>query len=219
MPPARKPKPRPDRVERLPWEKQRGESAVAFTAFALYRDLGAQRSCAKVGQALGRATGTMERYSSKHHWVERAEAYDAYLDRRRLEATQESWRVAAAGHVAIVGNVRQALAAKLTGDAQRNITALNPDDLEWGDISRLMRDTVTLERAIHGQPSDIANRVLQIDVNQAISHLRTVIELARRHMDTDQFRGFILDYRAATGAALEDARGLQQLAPVQEEGA
>ena len=36
------------------WERQEGETAQAFQAFAAYRDMGAERSLAKVAQKVGK---------------------------------------------------------------------------------------------------------------------------------------------------------------------
>ena len=43
-----------NREGRLPWERQPTETAKAFYAFTLYRDLGYKRSLAKVRQEYGK---------------------------------------------------------------------------------------------------------------------------------------------------------------------
>lgn len=193
-------------VDRLPWEKQPKESATAFAAFALYRDLGPERSLVKAGEHLGKTAGTLSSWSKKHHWVERVDQYDHYLDKRRIEQMQESWRVANIAHRHITTRLREAVQAKLEGDPARGITPLDPDDLEWSDVARLAREAITLERLSHGQPTDLAARVVSIDVNTAVDHIKTLVELARRHMDAEQFQAFILDYKAATAVMIESPR-------------
>lgn len=75
------------------WERQDGEPAKAFAAFIWYRDLGPEtRSLNLAYQRESgappamRAPGTWAAWSSEWRWVERAAAYDAYLDdlRRRV---------------------------------------------------------------------------------------------------------------------------------------
>jgi hypothetical protein len=72
--------------ELLPWEKQRRESAKAFAAFVLYRDLRAQRSLTKVVR-LQYETGTptsrsqLGEWSARWSWVERADAFDREEDK------------------------------------------------------------------------------------------------------------------------------------------
>jgi hypothetical protein len=61
----------------LAWSRQPDESARAFEAFELYRDMGAERSLAKVGRELGKSTALMERWSATHDWVDRVKALEA----------------------------------------------------------------------------------------------------------------------------------------------
>ena len=65
-----------------PWEQQPGESAKAFEAFAIYRDMGVERSVRKVAQQLNKSLTLIGRWSSNHNWPERARAYDRDLDKR-----------------------------------------------------------------------------------------------------------------------------------------
>jgi hypothetical protein len=70
------------------WVKRTNESAKAYHAFCVYRDLGANRSFAKTWQALGKNAGyrrVLEDWSSKYHWVDRVVAYDAHLEAKLRE--------------------------------------------------------------------------------------------------------------------------------------
>jgi len=75
-----------------PWDRQDREPPKAWDAFVTYRDLGPrERSTAKVGQELGKPKGLCDRWSSMWNWVERAAAFDAFVDadwQRELLATQ-----------------------------------------------------------------------------------------------------------------------------------
>lgn len=68
------------------WEQQPRESAKAYDAFLLYRDLGAERSLAAVGQRLGKSKAICERWSARWSWVRRCAAYDTHLVRLADEA-------------------------------------------------------------------------------------------------------------------------------------
>lgn|SRR5262249_55232137 len=72
------------------WDKRAEESEQAFAAFVMYRDMGAERSTAKVGQRLGKSRTLMDRWSARHQWVERAHAYDKRQDRVRVEAANKA---------------------------------------------------------------------------------------------------------------------------------
>jgi hypothetical protein len=55
------------------------ESSQAREAFDCYLSLGPQRSLAKVGQALGKSTTILERWSKAHAWQERIAAHEKKL--------------------------------------------------------------------------------------------------------------------------------------------
>jgi hypothetical protein len=89
----------------LSYEQQPNESAPAFRAYALYRDLGADRSLDRAYAAYrgavphGIAPGQWNLWSVKYSWVARALAYDAHLDaekrklreRKTLELETRRW--------------------------------------------------------------------------------------------------------------------------------
>jgi hypothetical protein len=62
------------------WERQPRESAQAFAAFALYRDQMGRRSTAQAAATLDKSKRLIQRWSSRHQWVQRVRAYDRYLD-------------------------------------------------------------------------------------------------------------------------------------------
>lgn len=58
------------------WERQKDESAQAFEAFVLYRDMGAERSLEAVAQKLSKSISLIKRWSREKNWVERVRAYE-----------------------------------------------------------------------------------------------------------------------------------------------
>lgn len=62
------------------WEQQSKESSRAFAAFVCYRDLGLQRSCAKVAELLKLAAPSVLELSKRHNWQNRVRAWDAHVD-------------------------------------------------------------------------------------------------------------------------------------------
>jgi len=66
----------------------KGESAKAYQAFCVYRDLGPTRSLSKVAHSLTKSRTLLADWSVKWGWVERAAAYDA--EQERLAAAEEA---------------------------------------------------------------------------------------------------------------------------------
>lgn len=65
-----------------PWERLDGETPPAWRAFTTYRDMGTERSHAKVAQELGKSKPLLSGWSRRWSWVQRCAAYDAELDRQ-----------------------------------------------------------------------------------------------------------------------------------------
>lgn len=90
--------PRIEKYRGDPWEKQDGESAVAFEAFVLYRDMGVERGQHKVAEQLSKSRALMGRWSRRWKWVERADAWDREQDRLERLALNKERRAAARRH-------------------------------------------------------------------------------------------------------------------------
>ncbi|MBC9717862.1 hypothetical protein H9Y04_35555 [Streptomyces sp. TRM66268-LWL] len=133
------------------WERQPGESAAAWEAFACYRDLGLSRSISKVTGMLHKARSLIERWSAAHRWVQRAEAWDREQDRlwrgERLQAAREVARRHA--------RLASAAQAKLVAQLQQ----FDPARLTPSDVIRWLEVTVRIERQAYG-----------IDLAEAAAH-------------------------------------------------
>lgn len=82
------PAPAPSAVESFidEWERQPGEPRRAFSAFVLFRDMGDERGVVKVRTDAGFAATpkTLMNWATTWRWVERADAFDRMLDRKRV---------------------------------------------------------------------------------------------------------------------------------------
>ena len=133
-----------------PWERQAGESGRAYAGFCAYRDLGSGRSLDKVGRQrsgdrTGRkrgSTGQLRRWSSRWHWVQRALAWDAELDKKRREAQVAAVRAMNERHV------EEAMA--MQARAMERLRALDPRELDAPALLRFIVESAKLERAARG---------------------------------------------------------------------
>lgn len=90
-------------VDAKPWTRLKGERTKAFNLFTIYRDLGPERSLKRAhakyteaapdqGDSMAKPVSKqqLEIYSRNNNWVERAEAYDDYLEEKtRLSNEKE----------------------------------------------------------------------------------------------------------------------------------
>ena len=155
----------------LPYERQPGEPKRAYAAFAVYREMGVERSLAKAAKEIGRSVRVLEMRSVSWKWVERCQEYDAYLDRQARRAREKDRsimlerhaRLAMLGQSLVVDTLR-----KLLEEAQQDPTK----KLSASDVSRLLEVSVKVERMSRGEPSEIselggsANRPLRVSVEE-----------------------------------------------------
>ena len=106
-----------------PWEQQPGESAKAFEAFAIYRDMGVERSVRKVTQRLNKSLTLIGKWSSRYNWPERARAYDRDLDRQAHAQAVREVRSMTNRHIRIA---MQLQAKALEALEQLNVATLSP---------------------------------------------------------------------------------------------
>jgi len=128
------------------WERQEGETAQAFQAFAAYRDMGAERSLAKVAQKVGKSKPLMERWSRRWQWVIRAEAWDDEMDRqvrRELEKGITGMRKTHA-------DIAHAMLVK----ALRALQAIPAEEMTPRDISTMVDVAAKLERLSRGEVTE-----------------------------------------------------------------
>ena len=134
-------------AEVKPWERQPGESAKAYEAFSTYRDMGSDRSLAKVGHALGKSKAMMEKWSSAHNWVERAKEWDVEQDRILQKQQIEDIKKMRKRHATLAESmiIKAAQALK-----QIPIEKITPQD-----IARMADVGSKLERISRGDVGDV----------------------------------------------------------------
>ena len=134
--------------ELKPWEKQPGETAKAYAAFLLYRDLPAvDRS---VAAAWGRKKGRkrVERWCTAHDWVNRAALNDADLASRRRERMAKEMERAQDDGLMLVR-------ADLAKYAER-IKGMDAEDLAAGQIPAGLKMLIELQLKLLGYEDSVA---------------------------------------------------------------
>lgn len=135
------------------WERQAGESSVAYEAFLLYRNMGHEtegekkkRRLASVAEKLGKSLKLMERWSFTWDWVERARAYDNELQRISMEETREAVRKMLKDHM----KMAQALQKK----AMTALLRLDDQSLSARNILDYLAQGIELERQARLEVAD-----------------------------------------------------------------
>ena len=129
------------------WERQPEESAKAWEAFVIYRDLGLQRSLRKVAEELSKSETLMKRWSKQYDWPKRAQAWDAEQDRISRAAQVEEIKKMRRRHAKIAETAMDKISAALE--------RLDPEDISNSDIARLMSEASKLERLSRGDVGEV----------------------------------------------------------------
>lgn len=164
----------------VPWERQPGESARAFYAFTLYRDLPPrERSLRRVADLLygGRdgatrgphkhVPGRIKRWATRFAWAERAAAWDQEMERHA--------RQVAIAAVEEMRNRHAQEAVALQQRAIRRLREMRPDELSPRDVLVFIIEGAKLERLSRGEPDTVTEAR-----NPWIQAVLTVWERRRR---------------------------------------
>ncbi len=199
-----------------PWEKRKGESARAYQAFLLYRDLGQDRSLiASYRTWTGRAQvkdfpGYWRGWAAKHEWAFRADQWDAELIRLADHELRRRVGAKASQYGALIDGLFAAAAKEL----QRRIAMLAKEDLDERAISSLgsiaqaidvgMKHDRSIAAEAAGRLGDAASAGRPLDPRQSHEELLRRLEgIAMHDAALDALRGTA----PAPGAATTKPKG------------
>lgn len=185
------------------WEKQSGETAREYEYFSVYRDMGAERSVAKVARERRKTVQHLGSISKKRNWVARCRAYDDYRAKKVLqekEKVREDMSKRHLSYMKALGSIAmlpiQALVDRLKKypDETRNLQETQTIDLIKlaNSSARTLDICVKIERLTLGiateiseiqdteksSTSDIAEQALEND-NVAKKLIELLAELSR----------------------------------------
>ena len=162
--------------DRLP-----NESRQAFQAFRTYLELDEDRSTAAVARKLGKTKALIDRWCSPargHNWVERARAYDEWIEHREREAMIRE-RLKMRRRHAQLG----LLAQKKCTEA---LPHLNPTEIKASGFARLLGESTRLERLALGDDSEDGGHA---SVTIVVNHRHPTPGDAPKTFPVSKFRG------------------------------
>lgn len=103
-----------------PWERQLGESAAAYAAFAVFRDGGAARGLKATAQAVGKSYSLIRRWAKRDEWEKRALAWDLAQERDLAEVARQERREAVRRQLQDADRLERLAMAKLSALVRRD---------------------------------------------------------------------------------------------------
>ncbi len=127
-----------------------GESARAYAAFCMFRDLREARSLTLVGRRLGCSKQNIGRWATHWNWKERCLAYDRHLDaihRAAWIAERRAMKRRQMRHVIDMQGIAMSQLKELQSRAEAGL----PLKLSVAEIIRFIEVGAKLERAARGE--------------------------------------------------------------------
>jgi hypothetical protein len=158
------------------------ESARAFQAFCIYRDLGPQRSldrarerfCADQGKdrQSRRRPGNWSLWSAKFNWVERAEEYDDSVEEERREAASEQRR-----------QLHEVRARFVVEEQQRILNRLRKDDAYVDKLEAASSTEVKLSKSNRAAGTTTTTTVKPPNPRDIAAVLKALNETSKQAME------------------------------------
>ena len=148
-----------------PWERQPDETTKPFEAFCTYRDMGRERSLAKVAEKLSKSEQIMKRWSAKFSWVDRVTAWDDEQERIEREIAQKEQSKA----IREMRKRHADLASAMLVKAAKALKAIPDDEVKAGDISRMVDVASKLERISRGDVGEVVEERNGGDATPAVT--------------------------------------------------
>ncbi len=169
----------------LRWFRQKGESRKAYEAFAIYRDLGAARTQAKVATHLGKSIKLMQRWSANYEWVDRAAAFDANEEWERMVSFREQRTQMYANDAKIARMFKQKVVDRLK--------TLDASELSPTQLSHWLEVAVKVERLALGDSTERIDQVMKESTEEsglfaAVQENPDLLDAAAKLLDASRAR-------------------------------
>lgn len=134
-----------------PWERRENETTKAYEAFCIYRDMGRERSLAKVAEKQQKSGSLIGRWSRENDWVDRAAKWDDEQERIEREIAQKEQAKA----IKSMRERHAKLAEAMLIKAAKGLARIPDDEIKPGDVSRMVDVASKLERISRGDVGEV----------------------------------------------------------------
>ena len=131
------------------WERINGESAPAYSAFCVFRDLGTERNIRKAVETVekdtelqGKKYRVWRNYSMQYKWQERTADYDRYLERLKQAELRKT--------IEAQGEMHRQITGKMLDVVNKKLDTMNPQELAQGNVTEWVNTAIKTEREIAG---------------------------------------------------------------------
>jgi hypothetical protein len=127
------------------WEKLKGESSSAFSAFCAYRDFKDDRNIRRAIESVEKDKCVCEKkyrvwrnWAAQFRWRERAAEYDRYIEKMKQGEVRKTIEAQGEKHRMVTGKMLDVVCKKLD--------TMNPEELTQGNVSEWVQTAVKVQR-------------------------------------------------------------------------
>jgi len=131
------------------WERLSGESSLAFAAFCVFRDYGAERSIRKAIESIeqdeivrGKKYRVWRNWSTAFKWRDRAADYDRHIEQLKQTELRKT--------IEAQGEVHRKVTGKMLEVVQKKLDTMNPQELTQGNLTEWVQTAIKAEREAAG---------------------------------------------------------------------
>jgi len=131
------------------WERLTGESGAAYSAFCVYRDMGADRNIRKAVEAAEADEAVrFKRYrvwrnwAVQYRWRERAADYDKYVEKLKQAELRKT--------IEAQGEKQREVTGKMLDVVKQKLDGMNPADLTQSAVAEWVQTAIKAEREAAG---------------------------------------------------------------------
>lgn len=146
------------------WERQENETALQYSYFKAYLDLGVLRTLPKVQQQYGKSIAYFQKLSAKNNWTVRSDAYDRYIDEITRKENIEAIKKANKENIQIAQMIKYAVGKKAQSIIEKIKQAGSNEELDqilaeinWNVLPTLANTAVDIERKSYGINNEMLN--------------------------------------------------------------
>ena len=167
------------------WERQEKETALQYSYFLVYLDIGVLRSIPKVQEKCSKSASYLSKLSVQNNWIARADAYDRYIDeitrKENIEAIKKANKenIQLAQAIKFVAGKKARLLIDKIKAAGDDMESLNEviNEISWNVLPQLANMAVEIERKAYGMNEEILK--ISIGDNSGIDDIEVSISLKK----------------------------------------
>jgi hypothetical protein len=131
------------------WERIKGETGLAYSAFCAFRDCGTERTIRKAVESVekdvnqqGKRYRVWRNWSTLFRWRERVADYDRYIEKLKQGEMRKT--------IEAQGELHRAVTGKMLEVVKKKLDIMNPEELTQGNVPEWVQTAIKADNEAAG---------------------------------------------------------------------